>query len=156
MDNVIVRDALLEDIDKGLLNAYIDGYRYHQEGRPDVFSQMSDEELKHKLLKDFDRLKIIVSESENEITGYIAYEIKEKTYKKLYIDQLAVREDFRKQGFGKLLLDEIKKIALEKDCRRIEFNCWMFNENALAMYDHLGFQRQRVMYEMKLEGEEND
>ena len=53
-------------------------------------------------------------------------------------------------GFGKILINEVKRIGLEKDCKRIEFNCWMFNENALAMYDHLGFERQRIMYEMKL------
>ena len=145
-----VRKANLEDIDKGLLKAYIDGYRFHQNGRPDIFSNMSDEELKNKLIKDFDRLEILVALKEDEIVGYIAYEIKEKSYKKMYIDQLAVRNEFKKQGFGKLLIDEVKNIGIETDCKRIEFNCWMFNENALALYDHLGFERQRVMYEMKL------
>ena len=150
MENAIVRKAKLEDIDNGLLKAYIDGYRFHQNGRPDIFSNMSDEELKNKLLKDFDRLEILVALNNDVVVGYIAYEIKEKSYKKMYIDQLAISNEFKKQGFGKQLIDEIIKNAKENDCKRIEFNCWMFNENALAIYDHLGFKRQRIMYEIDL------
>ena len=150
MTNIEVRKARLEDIDNGLLKAFIDGYRFHQKGRPDIFINITDEELKNNLLKDFERLEILIAINENEIVGYLAYEIKEKHYKKLYIDQIAVRNEFRKHGFGKILINEVKRIGLEKDCKRIEFNCWMFNENALAMYDHLGFERQRIMYEMKL------
>ena len=35
----------------------------------------------------------------------------------------------------------------ENNCKKIEFNCWTFNENALAVYDHMGFKRQRIIYE---------
>ena len=151
MDNIELRKATLEDLNKGLLEAYIDGYRFHQKGRPDVFNIESDEVLKNKIIKDFDRLEIIVSTLNDEVTGYISYEIKEKTYKKMYIDQLAVRNCFKKQGFGKLLMSKVKEIAASEGCKRIEFNCWMFNESAQGMYEHLGFQKQRIMYEMKID-----
>ena len=148
--NIELRKASLEDINKGLLEAYIDGYRFHQEGRPDIFEEMTVEQCKNKILKDFDRLEILVALKDDVITGYISYEIKEKSYKKLYIDQLAVANKFKGQGFGKLLIEEVKKIAKEEGCRRIEFNCWMFNTHAQGMYEHLGFQKQRIMYEMKI------
>lgn len=48
---VIVREATLDDVDKGLLEVFIVGYKYHQNGRPDVFLDKSDEELKNKKLK---------------------------------------------------------------------------------------------------------
>ena len=150
MEDLIIRKAEIKDIDKGLLKAYIEGYNFHKNGRPDIFMNISDEELRNKLLKDFDRLEILVAIKENRIKGYIAYEIKEKFHKKLYIDQLAVCEESKNQGFGRALIDEVKKIASEENCIRIEFNCWMFNKNALAIYDHLGFEKQRIMYEMKL------
>ena len=150
MKNIEVRKAILEDIDKGLLKAYIYGYRFHQNGRPDIFSDMTEEELKNKLLEDFEKLRIVVAIANSEIVGYIAFDIKEKNYKKLYINQLVVRNEFQKQGVAKILINEIKRIGLENNCKRIEFNCWMFNENALAMYDHLEFEKQRIIYEMKL------
>ena len=148
--NIELRKATQEDLNKGLLEAYIDGYRFHQEGRPDIFNIESDEVLKNKIIKDFDRLEIIVSTFNDEVTGYISYEIKERDYKKMYIDQLAVRNSFKKQGFGKLLMNKVKEIAIEEGCKRIEFNCWMFNESAQAMHEHLGYQKQRIMYEMKI------
>ena len=150
MNNIVLRKATIDDVNNGLLQSYIDGYKFHQNGRPDIFSITSDEELENKLLKDIDRLNIIVALNENEVVGYIAYEIKEKSSKILYIDQLAIRDEFRKQGIGRILMEEVKKIGIEINCKRIEFNCWMFNENALAIYDHLGYKKQRIMYEMNL------
>ena len=50
-------------------------------------------------------------------------------------------------------MNKAKEIAEENNCDRIELNCWMFNENALAMYEHIGFKKQRIMYEMKLKEE---
>ena len=78
------------------------------------------------------------------------YKIKEKHTKKLDVDQLIISEKYRGKGLGKKLMNEVKNIALKNECDRIELNCWMFNENALAMYEHIGYNRQRIIYEMKL------
>ena len=150
MNNNFVREARLDDLESGLLQAFIDGYRYHQNGRPDVFSNITDESLKGKLLKDLDKFNILVALKDDEIVGYLAYEIKEKDYAKMHIDQLAVRSEFRGQGFGGLLIEAAKEKAIECNCRRIELDCWIFNESALNFYTNLGFENQRIMYEMKL------
>ena len=47
-------------------------------------------------------------------------------------------------------MDEAKDIALKNGCDRIELNCWIFNEDAQAMYEHIGYNKQRIIYEMKL------
>lgn len=44
--NIHIREATLEDIDKGLLEVFIEEYRYHQKGRPDIFDDISNETLK--------------------------------------------------------------------------------------------------------------
>ena len=46
-----IREATLEDVDNGLLEVFIEGYRYHQNGRPDIFQIQSDEDLKKDLEK---------------------------------------------------------------------------------------------------------
>ena len=48
--NLKIREATLNDFDKGLLKVFIEGYRYHQNGRPDIFANLSDEELKLLLI----------------------------------------------------------------------------------------------------------
>lgn len=146
-----IRKAELNDIDKGLLEVFIDGYRYHQNGRPDIFTIQSDEELKEDLMRIFESDSMIVLLNDDRVIGYLSYKIKEKKGNKLMdIDQLVIKEGIRGKGFGKMLIEEAKKIANDNDCVRIVFNCWTFNENALNVYDHLGFKRQRIMYEMSL------
>lgn len=44
----------------------------------------------------------------------------------LYIDVLWVKEEFRKQGHGSLLLNEVEKIAKEKGCNLINLDTFDF------------------------------
>ena len=148
--NYSIREATLNDFDKGLLKVFIEGYRYHQNGRPDIFANITDNDLKNDLIANFDRLNTIVILEDESIVGYLSYKIKEKHTKKLDVDQLVILEQYRGKGLGKKLMDEAKKIAIDNGCDRIELNCWMFNENALAMYEHIGYNRQRIIYEMEL------
>ena len=47
--NFDIREATLNDLDKGLLKVFIEGYRYHQNGRPDIFINVSNDTLKEDL-----------------------------------------------------------------------------------------------------------
>ena len=145
-----IREATINDLNNGLLKVFIEGYRYHQNGRPDVFADLSDEDLKKDLIKQFENLSILVITDNDIIIGYLAYKIKEKHVKKLDVDQLIITEKYRRKGLGKALMNEAKDIALKNNCDRIELNCWMFNEEAITMYEHIGFERQRIVYEMPL------
>ena len=148
--NLKIREATLNDFDKGLLKVFIEGYRYHQNGRSDIFANLSDEELKNDLIQNFNRLTTLVILDDEKIVGYLSYIIKKRHTGKLDVDQLVILEEYRGQGLGKKLMEEAKKIAKENECDRIELNCWLFNENALNMYEHIGYNRQRIIYEMKL------
>ena len=146
----MIREANINDIDNGLLEVYIEGYKHHHDGRPDIFLELSDEQLKKDLIENLDRLNTIVYVENNKVLGYLSYVIKKRHTKKLDVDQLVVKEEYRGKGIGKKLMEESKKIANENNCDRIELNCWMFNDSALAMYEHIGFDKQRIMFEMKL------
>lgn len=145
-----IREATINDLNNGLLKVFIEGYRYHQNGRPDVFADLSDKDLKKDLIKQFENLSILVITDNDIIIGYLAYKIKEKHVKKLDVDQLIITEKYRRKGLGKALMNEVKDIALKNNCDRIELNCWIFNEEAITMYEHIGFGRQRIVYEMPL------
>ena len=102
------------------------------------------------MIKNLEDLSTIVILEDDVIVGYISYKIKEKHSKKLDVDQLVIDEKYRGKGLGKKLMEEVRNIALKNNCDRIELNCWMFNNNALKMYEHIGFDRQRIIYEMPL------
>ena len=147
---MIIREANLNDIDNGLLNVFIEGYRFHQNGRPEVFSNLSDESLKKDLIDNFSKFTILILLDKEEIVGYLAYNIKEKHSKEIHVDQLIITEKSRGQGYGKLLMNELIKIGKQNNCERVELDCWTFNENALAMYEHIGFKKQRIIFELDL------
>ena len=148
--NIIIREATKTDINNGLLNVFIEGYRFHQNGRPDIFINLNNEDLREDLLKNFETLSFLVILEDNNIVGYLAYEIKGRRAKKLHLDQLVISESFRGKGLGKKLMIEIKNITTKNNCNRIELDCWTFNKNALSFYEHLGFKKQRILYEMKI------
>ena len=145
-----IRDVEEEDINNGLLEVYIEGYRYHQNGRPDIFIDLTDEELKKDLLEIIEKEKVLVLVKDSRVVAYLSYIIKERHTKKLDMDQIVVLEKYRKNGYGKMLIDKVLEIGRELKCDRIEFNCWTFNSNAIDAYDHMGFIHQRIQYEMKL------
>ena len=58
----------------------------------------------------------------------MAYKIKEKHSKKIFIDQLIVTNESRRKGMGKLLMSYVEEIAIKENCDRIELDCWIFNE----------------------------
>ena len=146
---MIIREAKKEDLNNNLLSLYVQGFRFHYNGRPDVFSNKTDEQLKDSLLKELDELNFLVLE-DTVIKGYIAYHIKNKHDKILWIDQLVIDEKYRGKGYGKELIDKLKEIAKDEKCKRIELDCWSFNKNAIDMYKHIGFDEQRVMLEINI------
>ncbi len=146
-----IREATLNDLDSGLLDVFIEGYRYHQKGRPDIFKNLTDEELKKDLIENFEKLSTIVLLEEQKISGYLSYIIKEHHDKKFFVDQLVISKNCRHQGYGKKLMARAKEIAKTENCERIELDCWMFNENAINMYEHIGYKRQRIKYEMSID-----
>lgn len=148
MENI--RIANVDDIDNGLLEVYIEGYRFHQHGRPDVFKDFTDDELRERLTEDFNRLTFFVLLLDDKVIGYSAIEIKERFTKKLNIDQFVILEKYRGMNYGRKLVDYTKEYGIKEKCDRIELNCWMFNTGGLAFYEHTGFDKQRIIYEMSL------
>lgn len=145
-----IRKANLFDIENNLLNLYIDGFKFHYEGRKDIFSDKKESELKEELINKINSSNILVLEIENKILGYIAYQIKENHNRVMWIDQLVVDKNNRNLGYGSKLIEKIKDMAKEEDCKRVEFCCWSFNQNALNMYKHMGYEEQRVIFEMNV------
>lgn len=56
----------------------------------------------------------------------------------LYIEDLFVDEAFRQRGFGGALLRHVAKLAVERNCGRLEWSVLDWNEPALNFYKKLG------------------
>src|ERR1044071_6554919 len=56
----------------------------------------------------------------------------------LYLEDLFVRPEKRGKGFGRALLFELAKIAMERGCGRMEWAVLDWNESAIKFYRTLG------------------
>lgn len=95
--------------------------------------------------------KFILVKSGQEIIGYVVgYVLQDKksleTYpwKRGYIDELYIKEKYRKMGIGKELLSTMINHFKSKNCDTIGFNAMIANKNAIAFYEKMGFERRSL------------
>ena len=56
----------------------------------------------------------------------------------IYIEDLFVEEAYRRRGFGGALLAHVAKLAVARDCGRLEWSVLDWNEPAVNFYKKLG------------------
>jgi GNAT superfamily N-acetyltransferase len=79
--------------------------------------------------------------AEKSITGFALYFFTFSTFlgkPSLYLEDLFVKPVYRGKGVGLSLLKELAKIAIEKDCGRMEWSVLDWNEPAISFYKTLG------------------
>ena len=111
---------------------------------------LSINDLKKDLIDLIENKNVLVAEKNNNILGFIIFEIKDKRSKTLWIDQLVVDKKERGKGISSLLIKKAEEIAKKEKCVRVEFCCWSFNKHANEIYNHLGFKEQRVIFEKEI------
>ena len=83
--------------------------------------------------KQFD---FFIAEENNHILGIALYYFKYSTWKGkcLFLEDIIVTESQRGKGLGKLLFEEVVKIAKETKVRRMEWQVLDWNEPAIKFY----------------------
>jgi GNAT superfamily N-acetyltransferase len=56
----------------------------------------------------------------------------------LYLEDIYVKPEYRQLGIGKLFFQILAKIAVERDCGRMEWTCLDWNEPSLKFYKKMG------------------
>lgn len=74
----------------------------------------------------------------------------------LYLEDLYVRPHVRGKGLGKLLLRHIARLAVERDCGRLEWAVLDWNEAAIGFYEKLGARAMGDWTVYRLTGESLD
>ena len=94
-----------------------------------------------QMISDENIFKCLVAESDDkEIAGFATFFFTYYSWsgKGLYLDDLYVKDIFRKQAIGKKLLDKIIEIAKEENCKRVRWLVSGWNKNAIDFYKKLG------------------
>jgi GNAT superfamily N-acetyltransferase len=112
------------------------------------------EKLEHEVVADEQRLRatlfgdrsfaeVIIAEHAGEPAGFALFFHNYSTFLArpgLYLEDLFVRPELRGRGIGKLLLQTLARIAVDRGCGRFEWWVLDWNEPAIRFYRRLGAQ----------------
>ncbi|MGG7142985.1 N-acetyltransferase family protein [Clostridium nigeriense] len=131
---------------------------YHVKNRPDIYKEARKTIYRtyfNELLKDRE-IEILVITLDEKIVGYAIVRyvdlknvdlLKDKYF--AYIDEICIREDFRRQGLGKNLFEYIYKLVKSKGVDTLELGVWSFNKSALEFYKAMGMVEKNIRMEKK-------
>ncbi len=71
----------------------------------------------------------------------------------LYLEDLFVKIEHRGKGYGKGLLKELARIAVERGCGRFEWVCLDWNQPSIDFYESLGAEPQKEWIIFRVTGD---
>lgn len=99
---------------------------------------------------------VAVDQESGRIVGMALYFYNYSTFLTqwgLFLEDLFVKPAFRGKGIGFALLKRLAAIALERDCKRLDWNVLDWNELALSFYDKIGARQLTDWKTMRLTGD---
>lgn len=102
--------------------------------------------------KDF--FQCYVAEKDNEVVGMALYYFVYYTWvgKSLYLEDLIVKEAYRGQNIGTMLMEKMMEVAREENCKRFRLQVLHWNEPAISFYEKNGFTVDRDWYNCDIHG----
>ena len=71
----------------------------------------------------------------------------------IYLEDLYVKPEYRKKGYGKGLLKTLAKLTVERNCGRLEWCCLNWNKPSIEFYESLGAIKMDEWSTYRLSGE---
>ncbi|MCY9764344.1 GNAT family N-acetyltransferase [Paenibacillus alvei] len=140
-----VKQATIEDLPElvDIFNQYRVFYR--QESNVDQAQRFLFERFEHR-----ESIIFIVKESSSNVIGGFTQlypSFSSISLERLFIlNDLFVREEYRKQGFGQLLLDAAKTYAQQMNAKGLELSTEIDNFQAQRLYEGNGYEKDEVKY----------
>ncbi len=100
--------------------------------------------------------RCLLAEEASAVAGFALYFFQYSTWEgrpALYLEDLFVRESFRKKGIGKALFARLAQIALARHCTRFQWECLDWNKPALDFYEASGAKLMREWLNLRVTGE---
>lgn len=104
---------------------------------------MNESTLEHAIF-DLHEAEVILGKVDETVVGFALYFYNFSTFKAkkgLYLEDLFIFPEFRKNGYGKQLFLYLINEANEQGCRRMEWSCLDWNQPAIDFYHSLGAKR---------------
>ena len=102
---------------------------------------VATEELLREWLFEKQKAEVIFTVVDGQEVGFALFFHNFSTFlgrAGIYLEDLYVKPEFRGRGYGKGLLKQLAKIAVERGCGRLEWWCLDWNQPSINFYLSLG------------------
>ena len=102
---------------------------------------VADEATIHQSLFVERSAEVVLAEEDGSVVGFALFFHNFSTFvgkKGMYLEDLFVLPEKRGLGYGKALLKYVAKLAVERNCGRMEWICLDWNEPSLKIYRSIG------------------
>ena len=100
-----------------------------------------EDSLRQSLFEGRNVAEVLIADHSDEPAGFALFFHNYSTFlgkAGLYLEDLFVRERFRGCGIGRAMLACLARIAVDRDCGRLEWAVLKWNEPAIRFYESLG------------------
>jgi len=102
---------------------------------------VATEEVLYNSLFVQKRAEVIIGEYEGKPVGFALFFHNFSTFlgkSGIYLEDLYVKQEMRGKGLGKIILSFLGKLAVERNCGRLEWWCIDWNESSIKFYKEMG------------------
>jgi len=117
---------------------------------------VTEQDLADTLFSERPAAEVIIAHMDNQPVGFALFFHNYSTWlgkRGIYLEDLFVRPPARKHGVGFALLRELARIAVERNCGRVEWAVLNWNELAINFYKQIGARPQDEWTTFRLTGE---
>ncbi len=136
MSEVTFRYA--EEKDTGLVLEFIRGIAAYEKLLDEV---VATEESLHEWMFEKKLVEVIFAEAEGDTVGFALFFQNFSTFvgrAGLYLEDIFVKPQYRKKGYGKAIFRKLAQIAVERGCQRFEWVCLDWNQPSIDFYRSMG------------------
>lgn len=132
MNNCIIRKGIETDVPAALL--LVQELALYEKAPAEV--EVTKEEMNRSGFGKDKLFDFFVAEVNENIVGMALYYYKYSTWKGkcIFLEDIIVTERMRGTGIGKLLFDEVVKVAKNEKVRRLEWQVLEWNKPAISFY----------------------
>jgi GNAT superfamily N-acetyltransferase len=119
--------------------AFIQGLAEYEKLADQVVA--TEETLRQTLFGDKRYAEVVIAEYQQHAAGFALFFHNYSTFLAkpgIYLEDLFVSPAYRGKGLGKALLSYLAKLAVERDCGRLEWSVLDWNQSAIDFYQAQG------------------
>ena len=128
----------------------------HVAWRPDIYHMPDALYSPERFMDAVCAKQLYVAKLKEKVIGYVC--VKTKSYdwpgvvkrKVMLLDEIAVHEDLRGNGFGTQMMEDVKALARAFGCTDLQLGVYPQNDEAVAFYQKCGLTIRSIEMQMKL------